>query len=112
MPEPPLLAVAVVDVDGVATVRFAQRAGHGVGFAGDDDHVDVVWHEAVGQYFYVPAGAGVRHEPQVFAAVIGREEYLPSLFTALGDQVGLSGEHYACDSSHGGSCIRSFQMCK
>jgi len=105
LPEVAAPAFASVDVTRVAPVGLGNGGAQAIAVGGYEDQVNVVGHEAVGEYGCTGVGAGLSEQVEIEPAVIIPEERGLAAIAALGDVMGMTG----CDESgHPGHGFRPY----
>ena len=88
LPEVPLPSLALVDEARVSPVRACQGEAQGVGVGGDDNEVNVIWHQAIGENLNA-CGLTALGDPVAIGGVIGlAEECLHAAIATLSNMVG------------------------
>src|SRR5271166_4740172 len=92
-----------VDDRGIAPMRLAERPSQRLLAVGDENEVDVVWHQAIGPAGDALPAALARQQIAIEFIVVIAEKHPLAPVAALRDMMGKAGDDKAGDAGHGGA---------
>src|SRR5271165_2515960 len=92
-----------VDDRGIAPMRLAERPSQRLLAVGDENEVDVVWHQAIGPAGDALPAALARQQIAIKLIVVIAEKHSLAPVAALRDMMGKAGDDEAGDAGHGGA---------
>jgi hypothetical protein len=97
MPEPLHLLVYFLRV---STVSPPKQLAKAIFLAGNDYHVNMIWHQAIGQYRYIYSGDALFEQAEIELEILVTEKRLLLMNSTLSDMVGISWNNDSCHPWH------------